>query len=79
MKASKNADGTYTVILPLEDASGISAGKVTRNGVQLYEYKNGVTKADFQIDVLGPVLVTAEDPAKNKLTQTIDLTTYLVQ
>ncbi len=77
IKVSKNADGTYSVIIPLQDMTAVVSGKVTRNGVQLYEFKNGIATADFQIDALGPVLVTAEDPAKNKLSQTIDLTTYL--
>lgn len=76
-KVTKNADGTYSVIIPLKDATAVVSGKITRNGAQLYEFKNSVSKADFQIDVLGPVVVTAADPAWNQLNQTIDLTTYL--
>lgn len=79
IKISKNADGTYSVILPLEDASGILSGKITRNGVQLYEFKNGNTIADFALDVLGPVVVTAQDTLKNTLNQTIDLSVYFTQ
>lgn len=62
-KVTKNADGTYSVIIPLKDATAVVTGKITRNGAQLYEFKNSVSKADFQIDVLGPVVVTAADPA----------------
>jgi len=76
IQISKNADGTFTVIVPLQDMTAVLSGKVTRNGVQLYEFKNGVSIADFQIDVLGPIVITAQDPAGNKLNQTIDLTTY---
>jgi len=76
-KATKNADGTYTVIIPLKDATAVVTGKITRNWTQLYEFKNSIATADFQIDVLGPVVVTAADPAGNQLNQTIDLTTYL--
>lgn len=77
VKVTKNADGTYSVIIPLKDATAVVSGKITRNGTQLYEFKNSNSKADFQIDVLGPVVVTAADPAGNTLNQTIDLTTYL--
>jgi hypothetical protein len=63
----------------LEDASGILSGKVTRNGVQVYEFKNGVKTADFGIDSLSPIVVTAQDPAGNKLNQTIDLSVYTAQ
>jgi hypothetical protein len=76
-KVTKNADGTYTVIIPLKDATAVVSGKITRNGTQLYEFKDSIATADFQIDVLGPVVVTAADPAGNQLNQTIDLTTYL--
>lgn len=47
-RVTKNADGTYTVIIPLKDTTAVVTGKVTRNGVQLYEFKNSVSKADFQ-------------------------------
>lgn len=77
LRVTKNADGTYSVILPLKDMTAVVNGKVTRNWTQLYEFKNSVATADFQIDVLGPVVVTAADPAGNQLNQTIDLTTYL--
>lgn len=77
IKVSKNADGTYSVIIPLKDATAVVSGKITRNGKQLYEFKNSVSTADFQIDVLGPVVVTAADPVGNQLNQTIDLNTYL--
>lgn len=63
IRVSKNADGTYSVIIPLKDATAVVSGKITRNGTQLYEFKNSVATADFQIDVLGPVVVTAADPA----------------
>ena len=76
IQISKNADATFTVIIPLQDTTAVLSGKITRNGAQLYEFKNGVSIADFQIDVLGPIVITAQDPAGNKLNQTIDLTTY---
>jgi hypothetical protein len=76
IKVTKNADGTYSVIIPLRDVTAVVTGKVTRNGTQLYEFKNSVATADFQIAELGPVVVTAADPAGNQLNQTIDLTTY---
>jgi len=76
INVNKNADGTYTVIIPLKDATAVISWKVMRNGTQLYEFKNGIATADFQIDVLGPVVVTAQDPAWNKLNQTIDLSSY---
>ena len=79
INVNKNADGTYTIIIPLKDATAVVSGMVTRNGTKLYEFKNGIATADFQIDVLGPVVVTAQDPAGNKLNQTIDLTTYFTQ
>lgn len=79
IKVSKNADGTYSIIIPLKDTTAVVTGTITRNGVQLYEFKNSVATADFQIDVLGPVVVTAADPAGNQLNQTIDLTTYYHQ
>ncbi len=72
---TKNPDGTYAVILTLEDLSWITWGKITRNGVTLYEFKNWPT-ATFGIDVLGPVVITAQDTVGNKLNQTIDLSTY---
>jgi hypothetical protein len=77
IKVSKNADNTYSVIIPLKDVTAVVTGKITRNGVQLYEFKNSVATADFQVSELGPVVVTAADPAGNQLNQTIDLTTYL--
>ncbi|MEI7558274.1 MAG: hypothetical protein WCJ45_05735 [bacterium] len=76
IKVSKNADGTFTVILPLDDASNIT-GNITRNGVQLYQFGKGAKTADFGIDVLGPIVVTATDTAGNVLNQTIDLSVYL--
>lgn len=79
IKVSKNIDGTYSVIIPLQDTTAVVTGKIMRNGVQLYEFKNSIATADFQIDVLGPVVVTAEDPAKNVLNQTIDLASYYTQ
>ncbi|MFA7298574.1 MAG: transglycosylase domain-containing protein [Candidatus Absconditabacterales bacterium] len=79
IRVSKNADATYTVTIPLQDATAVITGKITRNGIQLYEFKNSIATAEFQIDVLGPVVVTAADPAKNILNQTIDLTTYYHQ
>lgn len=79
IKISKNIDGTYSVIIPLQDATAVVTGKIMRNGVQLYEFKNSIATADFQIDALGPVIVTAEDPAKNTLNQTIDLANYFTQ
>jgi hypothetical protein len=56
----------------------LARGKITRNGVTLYEYKDGNT-ATFTIDSLGPVVVSAQDTLKNTLNQTIDLTTYFTQ
>lgn len=50
-----------------------------RNGTQFYEFKNGIATADFAVAELGPVVVTAVDPAGNQLNQTIDLTTYYHQ
>lgn len=79
IRISKNADATYTVILPLQDATGIVSWKVMRNGTQFYEFKNGIATADFAVAELGPVVVTAVDPAGNQLNQTIDLTTYYHQ
>lgn len=76
IKVSKNADATYSIIIPLQDMTAVVTGKITRNGVQLYEFKNSIATADFQIDELGPVVITAADPAGNKLNQTIDLNTY---
>jgi hypothetical protein len=61
----------------LQDITAVVSGNITRNWVQLYEFKNSIATADFQIDVLGPVVVTAFDPAGNKLNQTIDLNTYV--
>jgi hypothetical protein len=77
IKVSKNADATYSVIIPLQDVTAVVTGKITRNGTQLYEFKNSIATADFQIDELGPVVVIAADPAGNQLNQTIDLSTYL--
>ncbi len=77
IKVTKNADGTYSVIIPLRDVTAVVSGKITRNGTQLYEFKNSISTADFQIAELGPVVVTAADPAGNQLNQTIDLSTYL--
>ncbi len=31
IKVSKNADGTYTVIIPLQDTTAVVSGKITRN------------------------------------------------
>lgn len=76
IRVSKNADSTYSIIIPLQDATAVISWTITRNGTQLYEFKNSIATADFQIDVLGPVVVTALDPAGNKLNQTIDLNTY---
>jgi len=45
----------------------------------LYEFKNGIATADFGIDALGPVVVTAQDPKKNTLNQTVDLSVYFTQ
>ncbi len=78
IKITKNSDGTYTVILPLDEASWLSRGKIMRNGISLYEYKKGNT-ANFTIDALGPIVVNAQDTFKNTLNQTIDLNTYFVQ
>lgn len=75
---TKNQSGAYVVTLPLEEPSGLAWGKITRNGVTLYEYKNGNT-ANFTIDSLGPVVVSAQDTLKNTLNQTIDLATYFTQ
>ncbi len=72
---TKNPDGTYAVILTLDDPSGISWGKITRNGTTLYEFKNWPT-ATFTIDVLGPVVITATDTLGNTLNQTLDLSKY---
>lgn len=77
IKVSKNADATYSVIIPLQDMTAVVTGKITRNGTQLYEFKNSIATADFQVNELGPVVITAADPAGNQLNQTIDLTTYL--
>jgi hypothetical protein len=63
IKVSKNADETYSVIIPLQDVTAVVTGKITRNGVQLYEFKNSVATADFQLSELGPVVITAADPA----------------
>lgn len=78
IKVTKNQSGTYVVVLPLDEASWLARGKITRNGVTLYEYKDGNT-ATFTIDSLGPVVVSAQDTLKNTLNQTIDLTTYFTQ
>jgi len=78
IKIIKNWSGTYDVTLPLDEASGLARGKITRNGEMLYEYKGGNT-AKFTIDVLGPVVVSAQDTLKNTLNQTIDLTSYFSQ
>lgn len=77
IKVSKNADETYSVIIPLQDVTAVVTGKITRNGTQLYEFKNSIATADFQVTELGPVVITAADPAGNQLNQTIDLSTYL--
>jgi len=77
IKVSKNADNTYSVIIPLKDKTAVVTGKVVKNGVQLYEFKNSVATADFQVGELGPVVIIAADPAGNQLNQTVDLTTYL--
>ncbi len=79
IKISKNADGTFSVLIPLKDATAVVSGKITKNGAQLYEFKNSIATADFQTDLLGPVVVTAQDPAGNKLNQTIDLNSYYFQ
>lgn len=79
LRVSKNADGSYSIVIPLKDVTAVVTGKVTRNGQQLYEFKNSISTADFQIDALGPVVVTAADPAGNQLNQTIDLNTYYHQ
>lgn len=76
IRVSKNADSTYSIIVPLQDSTAVVSWTITRNGTQLYEFKNSIATADFQIDILGPVVVTALDPAGNKLNQTIDLNTY---
>lgn len=65
----------YIVVLPLDEESGLARGKITRNGETLYEYKGGNT-ANFTIDSLGPVVVSAADTLKNTLNQTIDLNKY---
>jgi len=57
--------------------TAVVSGTITRNGTQLYEFKNSISTADFQVAELGPVVVTATDPAGNQLHQTIDLNTYL--
>jgi hypothetical protein len=77
IKVSKNADDTYSIIIPLQDITAVVTGNITRNGIQLYEFKNTIATADFQLDELGPVVITAADPAGNQLNQTIDLSTYL--
>lgn len=77
VSVSKNADGTYSVLIPLKDMTAVVTGKVTRNGTQLYEFKHSVSTADFQVAELGAVVVTAADPAGNQLNQTLDLTKYL--
>lgn len=76
IKISKNMDGTYSVIIPLQDVTAVVTWKIMRNSVQLYEFKNSIATADFQIDTLGPVVIIAQDPAQNTLNQTIDLSTY---
>lgn len=78
IKIIKNQSGAYAVTLPLDEASGLLRGKITRNGETLYEFKNGNT-ASFTIDALGPVVVSAQDTLKNTLNQTIDLTTYFTE
>ena len=78
IKVVKDISGAYSVILPLEEPSWLAWGKITRNGVVLYEFKNGNT-ANFTIDSLGPVVVSAQDTLKNTLNQTIDLSVYLTQ
>ncbi len=76
IRVTKNANGTYAVTLPLDEPSGLLRGKITRNGVSLYEYKNGTT-ANFTIDALGPVVISAADTWKNTLNQTVDLNAYM--
>ncbi len=39
VKIVKNASGAYDVTLPLDEESGLARGKITRNGITLYEYK----------------------------------------
>ena len=78
IKIIKNWSGTYDVTLPLDEESWLLRGKITRNGVTLFEYKNGNT-ANFTIDSLGPVVVSAQDTLKNTLNQTIDLNTYYTE
>ena len=78
IKVTKNASGTYDVVLPLDEESGLARGKITRNWITLYEYKGGNT-ANFTMDSLGPVVVSAADTFKNTLNQTIDLSVYLAQ
>ena len=78
IKVTKNASGAYAITLPLDEESGLARANITRNGVTLYEFKGGNT-ANFTMDVLGPVVVSAEDTLKNKLNQTIDLSVYFAQ
>ena len=78
IKVTKNQSGLYLITLPLEEPSGLLRGNITRNGVTLYEFRNGNT-ANFTMDSLGPVVVSAQDTAKNTLNQTVDLNTYFTQ
>lgn len=78
IKIIKNWSGTYDITLPLDEASGLARGKIMRNGETLYEYK-GWNTAKFTIDVLGPIVVNAQDTLKNTLNQTIDLNKYFIQ
>ncbi|MEI6773718.1 MAG: hypothetical protein WCL18_02625 [bacterium] len=78
IKVIQNASGAYVITLPLDEESGLARGNITRNGVTLYEFKGGNT-ANFTMDSLGPVVVSAEDTLKNKLNQTIDLSVYFAQ
>jgi hypothetical protein len=78
IKITKNASGAYVVTLPLDEESWLLWWNITRNGVTLYEFRDGNT-ANFTVDSLGPVVVSAQDIVKNTLNQTIDLSVYFAQ
>ncbi|MFA5747945.1 MAG: transglycosylase domain-containing protein [Candidatus Absconditabacterales bacterium] len=75
IKVTKNADGKYVISLIFEDASGISDGKITRNGNTLYEFSNS-NIINFTLDSLDPIVINIQDAYKNTLNQTIDLNKY---
>ena len=74
IKIEKLEDGKYNVTLKFSDDSGISKSKIVNNWTTLKEFSTD--SVTFLIDSLVPVSLEVTDASGNKLTTSIDLSTY---